>query len=111
MDVVQEHMTTLQFIESREGAFKAQHHESEKTIIELMNYFDAHYKVFSDETPANDIIEYALDCMGEHDFVAMLSNHEFTDIMEMLKMEGFITTIGSYYLISIDFPLQGFLEE
>lgn len=111
MDVVQERMTTLQFIKSREGTFKAKHHEMEKTMVELDNYFDKHYRVFFDDTPTELIIADALDRMGEHDFVAMQKRHDFSDIYEMLKMEGFVTSIGSYRLVSTDFPLQGFLEE
>lgn len=101
------HLRMLQIITEREGSEMATAHEAEKTMIELENHFEANYTIFDLDTPPAEIIELALDDMGNRDFVAMLERNDFTDIFEMLSIEGFLTQVSNVWVVSLNYPWKG----
>lgn len=96
------HELMLAVIAEREGHDMAQAHETEKTMIELENYFEQHYKVFEADAPTHEIIEIALDMMGESAFIEMLERNDFSDIFEMLAIEGYVTQVMGVWVVSIE---------
>lgn len=106
MKKLEHHELMLAIIAEREGHDMAQAHETEKTMIELENYFEQHYKVFEADAPLELVIENALDMMGESDFIKMLRTHDFSDIFEMLAMDGYVTNVENVWVLSIEKPLS-----
>lgn len=102
MKKLEHHELMLAIIAEREGHDMAQAHETEKTMIELENYFEQHYKVFKVDTPTNEIIEIVLDMMGESAFIKMLERNGFSDIFEMLAIEGYVTQVMGVWVVSIE---------
>lgn len=102
MKKLERHELMLAIIAEREGHDMAQAHETEKTMIELENYFEQHYKTFDLDAPLEIVIETALDIMGETAFVQMLKIHEFSDIFEMLALEGYVTQVMGVWVVSIE---------
>lgn len=105
MKKLERHELMLAIIKEREGHEMAQAHEAEKTMIELENYFEQHYKTFDLDAPLHEIIEIALDMMGESAFIEMLERNDFSDIFEMLALEGYVTQVMNVWVVSIEHPL------
>lgn len=103
------HLRMLEIIEEREGKGMAIAHESEKTMIELENHFDTHYRIFENDVEACYVIESALEQLSEHDFYDLVKRNagETTDVYEMLILDGFITHICGVWVLSLEYPWEG----
>lgn len=98
--------TVLMFkaIEQREGTTMAQAHAAEKTADELENYFSAHYVTFSADVPPTILIEHALEMMDYKTFIDMQRNYAFTDVLECLMREGYVSQVLGQWVVSVDKP-------
>lgn len=103
------HLRMLEIIAEREGTEMAIAHESEKTMIELENHFEANYTIFENDVEPCYVIESALEQLNEHDFYDLVSRnkHETTDIYQMLEKEGFLTQVNDVYVLSFEYPWLG----
>lgn len=103
------HLRMMEIIAEREGDEMAAAHENEKTMIELENHFDANYTIFDNDVDAKIIVKSAMEEMGRHDFIALVSRnlHDTTELYEMLSLEGFVTQVNDVYVLSIEYPWLG----
>lgn len=97
------HGLMLEIIEEREGFGMMQIHKSEKTMIEVQNYFDCHYRVHS-----GDCDEFVLltEVMDELDragikIIDLVKDQQCTDLMELFHLEGIITKIREHWVWSV----------
>lgn len=96
----------LKVIAEREGVEKAQAMNEELSIQAIDFHFDYYYKAFAADTPSSHIIEEALEQMKEREFTNMLKRNEFSDIFEMLTIEGYLTNVDNQWVLSTECPYQ-----
>lgn len=101
--MVSNHMFMLEVIEEREGYEMALAHETEKTMNEVINYFDNNYTVYN----TNEVSEYEMiaDIIKKLDnekisLSDLIIENESTDLLEIMTLEGFLTNIRERYVFS-----------
>lgn len=102
--MVSNHMFMLEVIEEREGYEMALSHETEKTMNEVINYFDNNYTIYN----TNEVSEYEMiaDIIKKLDnekisLSDLIIENESTDLLEIMTLEGFLTNIRERYVFSI----------
>lgn len=112
IDVINENRTfMLEVIAEREGIEVAEEMNGIYTTDEIANHFTTYYKKYSEGTPAENIIGEALDELGEREFTNMLKRNGFTDNFELLAVEGYLTKVSAYWILSIEKPFKGGVED
>lgn len=100
------HGFMLEAIAEREGDEMAQAHETEKTMVEVQNHFDAHYAVFESDVNDHELVSFVTEKLERYDLTLaeLIDDYEVTDLMELYHLTGFITKIREFWVISLDYP-------
>lgn len=89
-------------IKEREGWQTEQDMRLNWSRASVIEYFDTYYKMFESNTPEHIIRDAALDELSEAGLMAMIRRWKITDVMEMLQLEGYLTFVDGYFILSLD---------
>ena len=89
-------------IQEREGWQTVQDMRLNWTHVAVIEYFDMYYKMFVSSTPDHIIRDAALEEISASELMAMIKRWQITELMEILQLEGFLTFIDGYFILSLD---------
>lgn len=102
------HLFMYEVIQEREGIYKAESHESEKTMIEFENYFDTHYTLYDADTYIADIVADITEKLEKVRVIisGLINEYEMTDLLSIYERAGYVTKHGGKWVVSIDYPFS-----
>lgn len=102
------HLRMYEVIQEREGIYKAQSHESEKTMIEFENYFDTHYTLYDADVEVTDIIADITEKLEKVGVTisGLINEYEMTDLLNIYERAGYVTKHGGTWVVSVDYPFS-----
>lgn len=92
----------LKAIKEREGWQTEQDMRLNWSRAAIIEHFDMYYKMFESNTPNHVIRDAAFEELSDMELMAMMKRWRTTELMEILQLEGFLTFIGGYFILSLD---------
>lgn len=95
-------MTTA--LMEREGAEVFKEMANEWSSTQIVDHFEANYKIIPTCAPEEVVLENILDMFEENELESMIMYHKIPNVIECAIAAGYITEIYGHYVISVEFP-------
>ncbi|MGG0663443.1 hypothetical protein ABE042_04965 [Viridibacillus arvi] len=84
------------------GLFSA--HE-EMSSSELENFFDKDFYVFESDEAKADVVQTAVELLDAEHIKQLTLSYPTSTFFEVLIAQGFLSNLGRYYVVSVEYPL------
>lgn len=92
----------LAAIKEREGWQTEQDMRLNWTEEQILEHYHMYYKEFTSDVPENILKDAVMEELGNKELRAMLERWPATDIIEIFQLEGFLTVLHGYFVVSVD---------
>lgn len=92
----------LAAIKQREGWQTEQDMRLNWTEERILSHYNMYYKHFELDAPASVVKDAALDELSDKEIAVMIRRWKFTDVLELLQKEGYLTVLHGHWILSMD---------
>lgn len=92
----------LAAIKEREGWQTEQDMRLNWTEEQILEHYHMYYKEFTSDVPESILKDAVMEELGNKELRAMLERWPATDIIEIFQLEGFLTVLHGYFVVSVD---------
>ena len=92
----------LAAIKEREGWQTEQDMRLNWTEERILSHYNMYYKHFELDAPASEVKDAALDELSDKEIAVMIRRWKFTDVLELLQKEGYLTVLHGHWILSMD---------
>lgn len=89
-------------IKEREGWQTEQDMRLNWTEERILEHYHMYYKEFTSDVPEHVLKDAIMEELGNKELRTMLDRWPATDLIEIFQLEGFLTIIEGFYIVSVD---------
>lgn len=92
----------LAAVKEREGWQTEQDMRLNWSEEQILEHYNMYYKHFTSDVPEHVLKDAIMEELGDKELRAMLDRWPATDIIEIFRLEGFLTVINGHFIVSVD---------